>query len=189
VEVALGLRLFQGGRHAATLATVYRHSRAVAHLSAMVAPFMGVDPEPAFLCGMVHDVGIAAGLQAVDALVEDPPRIEDIWPAVERVHPAAGRRLAEAWGLGGELAVVVELHHDPRLGPAVSAYAATVCLADHLATRMGCPVVVDASEGNRPIGDVTDATVVREVAARSGLGPDEMSEILRQSESIVALIT
>src|SRR5882757_7601963 len=61
-EVALDTRVFRSKSYSGLMALVSRHSIACAHLSRLVARFTSIASEYAFLCGLLHDVGMAAAL-------------------------------------------------------------------------------------------------------------------------------
>ena len=99
----------------------FDHSVAVARASRELARFMDLDPEVAFLAGLLHDVGYARCLKIARtalAQVEREPMLE----AVDALHAAAGGVLARAWSLPAEVVLACERHHTPD----VRDYAALV---------------------------------------------------------------
>ena len=68
--------------------------------------------EEAFLCGLLHDVGIPLLLQAAcDALPDAIARRADVLNVVDDAHAAAGADLCRRWGLPERIAHVLEHHH------------------------------------------------------------------------------
>lgn len=68
--------------------------------------------EEAFLCGLLHDVGIPLLLQAAcDALPDAIARRADVLTVVDDAHAAAGADLCRRWGLPERIANVLEHHH------------------------------------------------------------------------------
>src|SRR5512141_3157241 len=65
VEAALPLRVFRVPGYEQPMARLGRHSTVVARLMPALCGAAGVDGEYAFLCGLLHDVGIAACLLAI----------------------------------------------------------------------------------------------------------------------------
>ena len=88
LELALELKVFRSGTFGAAMAKVREHSVAVAHLSHLLAPRLHVDPNEAFLAGLVHDVGLAAGVLAVaHALPRGAPAaVAPYWRSIEAAH-------------------------------------------------------------------------------------------------------
>lgn len=117
------------------LDAVRKHSAAVGHLARVVARQTSVDAEFAFLCGLLHDVGLSAGLVALGgtpgAQLDDQQ-----WRALEENHERAAGLLARYWQLPVELALVVSAHHASereldRQHPAV----AILAIAEHFAEQ------------------------------------------------------
>lgn len=143
LEVSMNLRVFKAEQYTEVMERVSRHSTAVANLSRLVARRGGVDAEYAFLCGLLHDVGVAGVLLALgDAKRRrKPPEVSVIWPAVDRCHEEAGASMASLWKLPQEIPQVLGVHHDVRVGSKPHPLAAAVCLADELANEIGLSIV------------------------------------------------
>jgi len=116
-----------------------RHCRATAHLSRIVSQHTSKAEDQAFLCGLLHDVGIA-GILLVLGDVErgkKPPDLTPLWPAIDAAHAKAGARMVVLWGLPPEIAMAVGAHHQVRIGADFDhPVAATICLAEALATEL-----------------------------------------------------
>ncbi|MCK4627896.1 MAG: HDOD domain-containing protein [Sedimentisphaerales bacterium] len=129
----------------------WKHSLAVACASRMLISHIdsGIDPEEAFVCGLLHDIGKLA----IDScLPRSFARIVQITESsmgniadVERKilgldHTVAGRRLALKWNLPEAITESIWLHHQwvQGLPDAVQhqSVVQTVHLADVLARRM-----------------------------------------------------
>ena len=100
LHAVIEARVFRAPGYQKKMDELRRHSVAVAHLARLVSREAGVSDQSAFICGLLHDVGIAASLIA---LVETCPAgekvapFEDVWPAISGVHQRAGGVLASAW--------------------------------------------------------------------------------------------
>ena len=73
---------------------VLRHSIEVAHITALLAEQMGLDPTLARRCGFCHDIGKAADHE------------------MEGGHPAVGAELLKRYGEGEEVVHAAAGHHD-----------------------------------------------------------------------------
>ena len=75
----------------------------------MVSQQTPMADEQAFLCGLLHDVGIAGILLVLGDVGrgEKPPDLTALWPSIDSVHAKAGARMVELWGLPAEMAMVV----------------------------------------------------------------------------------
>jgi putative nucleotidyltransferase with HDIG domain len=143
LEVSMNLRVFKAEQYAEVMERVSRHSAAVANLSRLVARRGGVEAEYAFLCGLLHDVGVAGVLIALGDATRGrkPPEVSVIWPAVDRCHEQAAAAMAKLWKLPQEIPQVLGVHHDVRVGGKPHPLAAAICLADELANELGLSIV------------------------------------------------
>lgn len=107
----------------------WRHSLAVACCAELLAEKhesagLGVRPQEAFLCGLLHDIGKLAmdkvlprAFERCVALCEQ--KRSDIAEIERRVigldHHTVGKRLAEHWGLPHALQDVIWLHNQPAM--------------------------------------------------------------------------
>jgi putative nucleotidyltransferase with HDIG domain len=92
---------------------VWRQSQSAAQIARAIAPSLNIDPERAFLIGLLHDIGKVALLETVRREVRDKVEIRPC--LLGRVfflqHERAGQRIANAWKLPEELASVAGCHH------------------------------------------------------------------------------
>ncbi|MEW5741985.1 MAG: HDOD domain-containing protein [Myxococcota bacterium] len=139
MEVSLSARVFKAPVYADALEAIRRHSTAVAYLSRMVARQTAIDPEFAFLCGLLHDVGLSVSLVAMadQARGGKAPDLELLCPALDALHERVAGIVSEHWKLPVELKLVLERHHGLTLGGVVHPVAAIVALADELAVLHG----------------------------------------------------
>ena len=134
-EIALHLRVFRAKGYEAVVGSLRRHSTAVAHLCRLVAAEAGLDGEFAFLCGLLHDVGLAASLLVLAD--EEKPPLALAWPALDAVHEEASAIVASSWNLPPEIRAVLRHHHPTHLSGQAVPYAAVICVAHLLADQVG----------------------------------------------------
>ncbi|OWY70108.1 hypothetical protein B7486_17555 [cyanobacterium TDX16] len=129
-------------------AEFWRHCLAVACASRRIAQALapGVNPEEAFVLGLLHDLGkIALDCALPKSFARVLKRSEETraeFTDVERAvlgvdHTVVGRRLAERWGLPQAIVDVIWLHHHPPEALpedlAAARYIKVVQLADAMA--------------------------------------------------------
>lgn len=149
VETALNLRTFRAEGYEPAMELLRLHSSATAYTARMLCRFTNEDPGPAFLCGLLHDVGLAAGLIAMSEHFGPSrvPPIQSAWPAVVEHHEAANLLIQQSWGLPAEIGSVMSTHHISTRGQRLGALTATVALADALVTQLGAGVMAEVAPG------------------------------------------
>jgi len=125
------------------------HAIAVAGISRLLAPIIGLPADEAFTVGLLHDVGAMLVMQTndpfYDALIEQTANGEEPSVDEERAlmgfdHGALGGEVLRQWHMPAPLPQVVTLHHrwEEALaeGGAVSAMVALIRVADALVTNV-----------------------------------------------------
>ncbi|MFT3712735.1 MAG: HDOD domain-containing protein [Archangium sp.] len=137
-RIALASSLNSSSNAAGPLLTVRREvmQRALtaAVLCERLAKFYGLDPEPMFLAGLLHDVGVLVALGTLELICSQhrnlPARSSDEWLALAmKKHVELGSMLAQHWGLPPQVAEAISQHHSSG---ALSAGTALVRLSDEL---------------------------------------------------------
>jgi putative nucleotidyltransferase with HDIG domain len=129
-ELALHMRVFRSAEYSELMENLRRHSTACANLSRLLASKTGQDPEHAFLCGLLHDIGIAAILIVLGERrkSELPLEASVLAEVVRQTHEDVSGMLVRLWRLPAEVAEVVE-------GAPLA--SSIVALADGLSTKLG----------------------------------------------------
>ncbi len=189
MQVAMNLRVFRCEAYTAPMERLRLHSQATAHLSRLVCKYSSVEAEFAFLCGLLHDVGIAGILVALGDVPrkKSPPDLAVLWPAIHAAHTEAGSMMAKLWEFPQELPWVLEAHHRVEIQGHPHPMAAAVCLADHLASELGAGLVPreeDKSDDPLAMHPGTDRTgPVALDRAREALGLTDKSWALIEVEA------
>ena len=152
------------------LARVSLHCAAVAHLSALVARQTPFPSELAWLCGLLHDSGVAAAVTMEQPAEQDDPGA--LVPVTEPDHDDLSARLIRAWGLPPDIALAVAQHRNPLAAGEANPLAAIVCLGNRLAGSFGYGIArPDADRGALPaLDDRNGQTALR---SREVLGISE----------------
>jgi HD-like signal output (HDOD) protein len=154
MQAAMTARVFRSAAYRDCMEKLRDHCRATAHLSRIVSSYTPIAEEQAFLCGLMHDVGIA-GILLVLGDVErgkQAPDLNVLWPAINAAHPRAGARMVELWELPAEIAMAVGAHHDVRIQGHDHPLAATVCLAESMTAELGLAFVPPVENGGDEAG-------------------------------------
>ena len=137
-QVVTGMRLFRVKGYTAIMERVQAHSLFTAYMARLVAARAGVAGEHAFLCGLLHDVGISGTLIALSEAEKQLPDVNDLLAAIDGMHDQAGSLMAKLWGLSAELAKVVQYHHQPSAeADRAPVLVAVLCVAEHFADVCG----------------------------------------------------
>jgi len=70
--------------------------------------------EPAYLCGLLHNLGEARVLRILANLPTPKQGVKVVHELVERYHAHAGAQLAEKWNFHSDIVQACALHHDER---------------------------------------------------------------------------
>jgi HD-like signal output (HDOD) protein len=182
-EVSLGMRVFRSHAYAESMEIVRRHSTACAYLARMVSGFTSLASEYAFLCGLLHDIGMAAALivlgeQKTTAAGFDPTLLP---MALQQCHQEASAVVAGLWKLPADVTLVLGHHHDVVIDGFVHPLAAVVALADELTRDLGLGVVLGGHNC-----DVTSDTALAH--ARNALGFDRarMEKLGREAKKLIS---
>ncbi|HKU38968.1 MAG TPA: HDOD domain-containing protein [Polyangiales bacterium] len=141
-QVVSGLRLFRAKGYTAIMERLQLHSMFTAYMARLIATRARVAAEHAFLCGLLHDVGISGTFIALAESEKQLPALGTLLAAVDGMHDQAGVRMAKLWGLSPEIAKIIEQHHtlDADLDGA-PALIAVICVAEYFADELGFGVL------------------------------------------------
>jgi len=168
VRAALEARLLKAPGYDSMMVALRRHSAFTAEVARLVARYATGFDDYAFLCGLLHDMGVAAGILALSDMSSGPSRPDPtlVWHALADIHEASSEALAKVWQLPAEIALVLGLHHRLGDGKHIHPLAAAVSLADHLAEEFGFGLY----------GECT-ANSMADVAQSAGLSGQALSKL------------
>ncbi len=136
-----------------------------------------LDPDAAFLAGLVQDMGQVAVLMAASEAQRElgPGQTLDrhvVEAAMQQLHEPLGGLLCRSWHLPPEISAAVAHHHSPESAPAAAEpLARTLRAADALASHLD--------------GDA-DPDQVTESAAMLGVGADEVEVLIEETREALA---
>lgn len=165
LEVSMTMKVFRAPAYDAPMTALRKHSVATAHVARLVCRHTSIFDDYAFLCGLLHDVGVAACLIVLSERGREEPPIpfEVAWPAIVEVHEEASKQLTTHWNLPPDVRLVVGMHHIPVVSGVVHPVGAAVSIAEYIVSEAG--------------GDSLGEGIAPPVRAMNALG---MSDALRE---------
>lgn len=187
MEAAVGLRVFRVPGYEPAMERLSRHSTATAYLMRSVCRRTAIEGEYAFLCGLLHDVGIAACLLALsdDARSGTVP-FEAVGSVLAEAHEEASGVVTRLWGLPEEIQRVASTHHRlEACGP--RAVNAALVVAEGLAADLGAglhPGAPGAELGALPL-DRSSPELFAAACEAIGLDEHEVAEARAEAAELV----
>ncbi len=169
---SLEQQIFRSTFYTGPMQRLRKHSVFTAELLEIVESTTGAQSPESYLAGLLHDVGIAGIIQAMENANITPP-IEKAWPSIWALHESASQYLASLWGFSDELAARLGLHHSLLLDGEDSPETLSLAIADMLAHEVGF--------GIHP-AMVTSSAV--QVAAARGLRPGDFRELRVRAQKL-----
>ena len=126
-QVAYASMFVDAPRFRDLIEATFQHGVRVARGARLLASERTVDPDVAFLSGLLHDIGRARCWKLL-AKRRSHMEMAAAVAAVDELHAAAGAELSAAWHLPDEVVETCEWHHDPgdRCWPQIVAAADAV---------------------------------------------------------------
>jgi HD-like signal output (HDOD) protein len=125
-----------------------KHCVATGHIARGVCRSLQLPGERAFVCGLLHDVGVSGCYLLLSNMPKEarPKRFEIAAEAVRLVHEEASRVMGDKWQLPFGIRWVVGHHHSLWVDGRINPLAAVVNLSDWLAAQAGADGLAEASE-------------------------------------------
>lgn len=140
-QVVAGMRLFRVKGYTAIMEKLQLHSVFTAHMARQVAAKAGIAAEHAFLCGLLHDIGISGTFIALAESERKLPQLATLFAAIDGLHEQAGGLMAQLWGLSPEIVSVIERHHQSGDHDRMPVLVAVLSIAEHFADEFGFSIV------------------------------------------------
>jgi putative nucleotidyltransferase with HDIG domain len=181
-ELALHMRVFRSAEYSEVMEDLRRHSTACANVCRLLATLAGQDPENAFLCGLLHDIGTAAILIVLGERRKSEPALEAavLDEVVRQAHEDVSAMLVRLWKLPGDTAEVVAHHHGRASVEAGPLLSSIVVVADTLSAKFG--FCVDFGRG---ACDGSDHEAVALACEKLGLDASAMASVEEQTRKIL----
>ena len=143
LQASLTAKVFRAPSYDEPMNRLRLHSVATALLSRLVCQETTLPDDYAFLCGLLHDIGIAACLIALAdhaRATRGPARPAEwhvVWPVIREMHERESLNFGQLWQLPGDVCGVIGHHHTLMVGGVVHPMAAVFCVADSIASDLG----------------------------------------------------
>lgn len=175
LAAALGAHALARGPLAPLRRLAWHDALASAVLSRELAKQRVIDPEEAFTCGLLHDIGRIVAIGAIERIAAGSrARPAQLWEAVvDRHHVRLGSILAARWGLPPLVCAAIEHHHGECPPGTVSA------------RLVGAVKIVDAAV--RLLGERAGVTS-NDLATLAGLTETETSALVRVLRILPAFV-
>jgi HD-like signal output (HDOD) protein len=188
VEASLSMKVFDAPGYEAAMTRLSWHSTVTAYLMRAFCRKGAIEGEYAFLCGLLHDVGMAASLLALsdDARGRAIP-FEALGPVLDEVHQEASGLVTRLWGLPSEIQHVVATHHQLHVGGTPHPVNATLIVAERLARELGAGMQPPPGEDEgAPALDASAPGLFEEAAAALGLTAAALASMRIEATELVA---
>jgi HD-like signal output (HDOD) protein len=143
-EAATNAQVFSSEVFRAPMQALRRHSTVTAHIARKLAERIGQPGDRIYVCGLLHDIGIAACLLVAPNLRGADGRgftFDQLRAPMYAVHESAAYALSGIWSLPEGLRWVISHHHSFGTGERISPMAALVGLASWIATEVGAGMI------------------------------------------------
>lgn len=174
-RAALEMRVFRAPGYEHDMSALRAHSAFTAELTRVVCKETSVASDYAFLCGLLHDVGIAACILALSEFAQSGPGVslDSAWSAVNELHEWGSEFLGKTWGLPPDLIRVIGHHHSSAVEPEDRQVVAALRIADALSEPVGFGFHSEASEAQ-----------LKEAADELGLEPAAIRRLERSAKEL-----
>jgi len=188
-EIALHMRVFRSAEYSEMMERLRRHSTASGNLCRVLASRVGQDPEHAFLCGLLHDIGIAAILIVLGERHKSEPALAPVVlsEVVGQIHEDVSGMLVRQWKLPEEVAEVVAHHHGRAAVTTAPLLSAVVAVADALTSKFGFAMDLGAGPCDGNEEDVFVAACAKlnlDLVALSALEKEAKQVLARVDEAL-----
>ena len=180
MQAFLELEIFESETWQPQLLDIYRYSVVVAHISRIISRLTSVHGDTAFLCGLLHRIGMAVPLRTLPDNNSEPALAAEIWSALEICHPILGNLIVKAWGMNEDLQVAIGIYGLVYHEEKPNMLSACTLLAETLATQLGFSI-----KGNRRRTTSfrePDKSGIDEILAVLGLSQNDTAIILEESK-------
>lgn len=150
-EVATGMRVFRSPRYASAMEQIRVHSTVCAHLCRDLAARKSLSADTAFLCGLLHDIGMAATLLVLSDRPKDEPAVSSfiLDEVLRQTHQEVSGMIAQLWKLPEDVQKVVANHHTFPKDEPPHPLSAVMAITEELSLSLGKGVQMGSGRCDR----------------------------------------
>jgi len=135
MAITLRSKVFRVPGFADQVKQLWQHALGASVAAQLLAAEAGMDPDPAFLAGLVHDVGrVALYSLAADMRRHSRGANEISYSGLTQVsdllHARLGAVITDAWRVSSTISMAIAYHHEPDAAPDPTRPFASVLAAD-----------------------------------------------------------
>ncbi len=182
-QVVVNMRIFRTQGYEAPMRDLQRHATAIAHFAKLVCQRTTMGAEYAFLCGLLHDVGISGTLITIAEGRRNPPDISILWPTIDQMHAYASGQMTRLWGLDEEIQNICRSHHNFDSRKLPHPIVAAISVAEEIAHDLGLGPAPDRAAGSLHVSQVDMNTARQQEDARTMLDIDDSAFLLLVDEA------
>ncbi|MBS2024290.1 MAG: HDOD domain-containing protein [Deltaproteobacteria bacterium] len=187
MEVTMHMRVFRAPGFSDAMDRLRRHSLLIAHIARIICRYVSIEADYAFLCGLLHDVGIAAILVALgEGRIKTKVDPRTLWRAVEDTRDEASALVARLWKLPPELQLVIGSTRHIKIGGYVHPILAVLLLAHVEAERLDGDLRPLDPTGTTHV-DKFDHSLVAQAREALRFGPQQQSCVEHDLDRLTAL--
>ncbi|MEC9441096.1 MAG: HDOD domain-containing protein [Myxococcota bacterium] len=141
LQAALQGRVFKLESHRPLMESLYTHSVLTAQIARTISQYTALYEDYAYMCGLLHDIGIVGGLLALAERQRALPSLDILARPLHDSHEIGGGIIGAAWNLPPDILHVISTHHLRVSEKYTHPLSAIICLAEYLANIKGASPV------------------------------------------------
>jgi HD-like signal output (HDOD) protein len=184
-QVATGLRVFRSTNYGPLMEQIRTHSAVCAHLSRLVAANRRVPAESAFLCGLLHDVGMAATLLVLADQIKGGDAIDPVLLnlVLRETHQEISGLVAHVWKLPDDVQIVLATHHTGIAAEGTGDLTAVVTIAEALSSDLGFGITIGPGDCDR-----SDPAVLAQAYETLGFDDEDREDLERTVGGLAGIL-
>jgi HD-like signal output (HDOD) protein len=189
MQAYLDLEIYPSSTWRDVLGRIKNYSIVIGHISRIISRMTSIHGDTAYLCGLLHRIGMTVPLLDVPDPRNDPPLAQEAWTNLSLAHPQVASYILKSWGLPDEIVLAVGNYHQVIVNDEPNLLAATIMLAESVAADQGLPFRgMSSSRGRERGGGEAIAVDAADAICVLGFGESELARISKESRRVLKSI-